>query len=117
MAKKEKQITILGENVTIRFCMAVEVAYEDITGEPFNVKSLDKQKNIAALCMAAIIVNNPDTKITADTFLRDVSAEEFNIIASAVIETMTDWMQIPSVVPKEDGEQENQQEEEPEKNA
>ena len=38
-------IEILKEKLDIRFNMAVELAYEEITGEEFNVESLKKMKN------------------------------------------------------------------------
>lgn len=114
---QEKKVTVLGETIDIRFNMAVEIAYEDIANEPFNVQSLERQKNIVALCMAAIIVNNPETKITAERFIREVASDEYNAIVSAVIEAMTEWMKIPSVIPQEKPSEEEAEAAEKEKNA
>lgn len=114
---QEKKVTVLGETIDIRFNMAVEIAYEDIVNEPFNVQSLERQKNIVALCMAAIIVNNPETKITAERFIREVASDEYNAIVSAVIEAMTEWMKIPSVIPQEKQSEEEAEAAEKEKNA
>ena len=99
---KERKLNILGEDIIIRFNMAVEIAYEDITGEAFSLQGIDKQKNSVALCMAAIIVNNPDTAITTDRFIKEISAVDYTNIVTAVVESMTEWMQIPAVLPKDD---------------
>lgn len=96
-----KEISILGENLQIRFNMAVELAYEEITQKPFSLKDLDYQKNSTALYMAAIITNNPDTKITYDRLIKEASADEIGAIAEAVIECMTDFLHIPGVIPDE----------------
>lgn len=113
----ERKVTVLGEELDIRFNMAVEIAYEEIANEPFNVQSLERQKNIVALCMAAIIVNNPKTKITAERFISEVASDEYNAIAAAVIEAMTEWMKIPSVIPQDKPSEEEAEAAEKEKNA
>ena len=113
----EKKVTVLGEELDIRFNMAVEIAYEEIANEPFNVQSLERQKNIVALCMATIIANNPETKITAERFIREVASDEYNTLVSAVIEAMTEWMKIPSVIPQEKPSEEETEAAEKEKNA
>lgn len=104
----EKKIQFLGEDLTIRFNMAVELAYEEIAGKPFNLKELDSQRNSIALYMAAIIANNPDTKLTFERVITEASAADIGNIATAVIECMTDWLNVPAVIPEEkakDGEE------------
>lgn len=113
----EKKVTVLGEELDIRFNMAVEIAYEEIANEPFNVQSLERQKNIVALCMATIIANNPETKITAERFIREVASDEYNTLVSAVIEAMTEWMKIPSVIPQDKPSEEEAEKAEDSKNA
>ena len=113
----ERKVTVLGEELDIRFNMAVEIAYEEIANEPFNVQSLERQKNIVALCMAAIIMNNPETKITTEQFIREVASDEYNAIAAAVIEAMTEWMKIPSVIPQDKPTEEETEAADKEKNA
>ena len=113
----ERKVTVLGEELDIRFNMAVEIAYEEIANEPFNVQSLERQKNIVALCLATIIANNPETKITAERFIREVASDEYNTLVSAVIEAMTEWMKIPSVIPQEKPTEEEAEAAEKEKNA
>lgn len=97
----EKKIKFLGEEITIRFNMAVELAYEEIAEKPFNLKDLDSQKNSVALYMAAIIANNPDTQITFERVITEATAAEIGNIASATIECMTDWLKVPDVIPTE----------------
>ena len=53
------KVKILGEEIAIKFNMAVEIGYEEILGEAFDVSQLDKQKNSLALYMSAILASNP----------------------------------------------------------
>lgn len=94
----KKTINILGEDVNIKFCMAVEIAYEDITEEPFSLEPLAKVKNMLALSMACIIVNNPETSITIDRLLNEASGQDIGMLNTAVIDSMTEWLKIPKVI-------------------
>lgn len=117
MTSEQKTISILGEEVKIGFSMAVEIAYEDITDteEGFSIKQLTKQKNIVALCMAAIIVFNHETKITMERFMKEITAEEYDAVSTAVVQAMTEWMKIPKTLSSEDQkpDEEQQGEEKP----
>lgn len=97
----EKKIKLLGEEITIRFNMAVEIAYEEITDAPFSANSLTRQKECLALGMAAIVTNKPDTKITLDKLLHEASGKEIAELNSALAETMSAWFEIPKVLEKE----------------
>lgn len=92
------KITILEEEIEIRFCIAVELAYEEITGEPFDLKGLNKMKNSVALGMAAITVSNPDTQITVEKLVKEASGQEFAALNTAVVNSMTEWLGIPKVI-------------------
>lgn len=96
------KINILKEEIDIRFNMAVELAYEEITDEEFNVESLKKMKNTLALGMAAIIVANKNTEITIDRLLKEATGPEIAALNQAVLESMTEWLSIPEVIAKED---------------
>lgn len=96
-----KKISILGECLTIRFNMAVEIAYEEISGKPFLLKDLDSQKNLMALYMAAIITCNPDTEITFEKLTQEASSHEITLLAEAVISAMTEWLKVPDVIEKD----------------
>lgn len=97
----EKRITILGEDIAIRFNMAVELAYEEIADRPFLLEDMEYQKNSIALYTAAIITNNPDTKITFDRLITEATGEDIKVLGGAVISCMREWMNIPSVIPEE----------------
>ena len=92
------KVNILGEEIDIQFNWAVEMAYEEIAGEPFNIEALSKMKNTVALDMAAIIVAKPDTNITIEDLMKKANGKEIGDLNNAVIETMTEWLQIPKVV-------------------
>ena len=92
------KVKISNEEIDIQFNMAVEIAYEEVAGEPFNIESLSKMKNTMALCMAAIIAANPDTSITMEYLLKNASVKEIGELKNAVTETMMEWLQIPKVI-------------------
>lgn len=98
----EKTITILGEEVAITFCMAVEMKYEQITQQPFNLDDLKFKRNIMALYMAAILVAKPKTKITFDKLISKATREEIDALDDAVAKTMSEWLKIPKVIPVEE---------------
>ena len=94
----EKKINILGEDITIRFNMAVQIAYEELTGEPFNVGDLKRQKNSVALYFAAIVSNNKETQLTINDLLENISGKELAELSKAVYDCMAEWLGIPSVI-------------------
>lgn len=97
----EKKIKIKGEEITIKFNMAVECAYEEITQRPFNLSDFNDKKLLMALFFSAIIANNKETEITLDYLLTDATYDEVSALDNAVSETMTDWLHIPAVIPKD----------------
>lgn len=113
--EKKNQVTILGEEIDIRFCMAVEIAYEEITGEQFNIESLNSQKNSIALYMAAILTAKPDTEITVDRLMKEASGQEIVHVATAVVNSMTEWMRMPTIIPDDDPQPEDEEEAEGDK--
>ena len=96
------KIQILNEELDIRFCMAVEIAYEEISSEAFSIDALSKSKNILALCMAAIFVANRDTAITIERLMNEASGYEIAALNKAVIDSMTEWLAIPKVIADEE---------------
>ena len=104
----QKSVKFLGEKLKVAFNMAVEIAYEQITGKAFDVKDLDKVSNISALYYAAIVVNNPDTKITFDDLIKKAKVSEINKLREAVFAAFSAWAEIPEVAkgdPKQEGEE------------
>ena len=112
----EKKVTIKGEEITIKFNMAVECAYEQITSRPFNLQDFKEKKLLVTLFFSTILANNPDTGITLDYLLKDATFDEIRSLDSAVSETMTDWLHIPSVIPQENQKKDEQDGEEQPKN-
>lgn len=92
------KIKILNEEVDIRFCMAVEIEYEELAGIPFNIDDLSSSKNTAALAMAAIKTAKKDTTITLERLTNEASGYEILNLNKAIIDSMTQWMQVPKVV-------------------
>lgn len=97
----EKNITVMGEEVTIKFNMAVQIAYERITGRQFNLDDFKTKEFMPALFMAAIIANNPKTKVKMDYLLSDATVDEVHALDVAISETMSDWLHISDVIPVE----------------
>ena len=97
----EKHITFLGEEVKIAFNMAVEIAYEEISGQMFDLDSLSKTKNTAILYAAAILANNPQSEVSVDDILFRATLPEIAELRTAVLDCMADWMKIPQVMKEE----------------
>ena len=100
-----KPIEILGEQITIKFNMAVEIAYEEIVGEPFTIEALKSQKNSAALYMSAILASKPDTKITMERLIHEADGPTISTLSTAIINAMSEWMKLPAVIQEEPVEQ------------
>lgn len=92
------KVKILGEEIEIKFNMAVELAYEKISGEPFSFDAMSRTENTLALDMAAIMIAAPDTAITMDALLKDAKGYEIAALNKAVVDEMTEWLAIPKVV-------------------
>lgn len=94
----KKIITILGQTLTIAFNMAVQISFEEITGKPFSDINTDSSKDNFALAFAAIIANNPDTNITADNLLRDISGAELKELMQAISDAVVEWNDMPATL-------------------
>ena len=93
---KKQQTTLLGETLTIVFNMACQIAFEEITGKPFNDFDSQKSKDILALDYAVISVNNPDTNITADRLMREANAKDMKTLNNAITAALMDWNDMPA---------------------
>lgn len=93
---KKQQITLLGETLTIVFNMACQIAFEEITGKPFNDFDSNKSKDILALDYAVISVNNPDSNITADRLMREANAQDMKTLNNAITAALMDWNDMPA---------------------
>lgn len=99
---KKQQITLLGETLTIVFNMACQIAFEEITGKPFNDFDSNKSKDILALDYAVISVNNPETNITADRLMREANAQDMKILNNAITAALMDWNDMPATFADEE---------------
>lgn len=91
MKIEKKKIIILGKDILIAYNMATQIAYEEITGHPFDTSTLDKASNTMALYYACILVNNPDTDISFDQLIEEADAHDIAVLREAVIGSFTDW--------------------------
>lgn len=96
----EKKINILGEDIVVRFNMAVQLAYEEITDNPFNVQDMTRKKAQTALFIATILTNNPETKITMDRIMTEATGEDITKLDTALGEAIAEWYHLPRQVEK-----------------
>ena len=108
----KKIITILGETLTIAFNMAVQISFEEITGKPFSDINTDSSKDNFALAYAAIIANNPDTNITADNLMRDISGTELKDLLQAISDAAVEWNEMPATLADDEDKKKDEPEEE-----
>ena len=107
----KKIITILGETLTIAFNMAVQISFEEITGKPFSDINTDSSKDNFALAFAAIIANNPDTNITADNLLRNISGAELKDLMQAISNAAVEWNEMPATLADDEDKKKDEPEE------
>ena len=88
---KQRNINFLGKDVVICYNMATQIAYEEITGNTFDVADLNKTSNAMALYLACIFANNPETDITLDNILKDATANEIKTLQNAVLDSFKEW--------------------------
>lgn len=91
-----KKITLFGEELTFAFSLAVQIFYEKATDTAFDLRDLTKAECRAALYFAIIAVNNPETKITLDMLIREVSFDDIKMIDEATNEVVSAWYHIPT---------------------
>lgn len=111
-----KKITLLGEEIDIRFNMAVMLAYEEIMGEPFLGSEFQTLKSRYALLLAAVINSKPDTRITADALLKEAGWTEIQTALETVTELMSEWFDIPGVMKAENDDEDDKENAEKPKN-
>lgn len=98
MKKEVTSITLLGEELSIKFNLAVECAYEKIAGKPFDLNDLVSQTSSTALYMAAILESKPDTEITVERLMREAKGPEIEQLSKAVVAAMSKWLDMPDVL-------------------
>ena len=108
----KKILTILGQEVTIMFNMAVQISFEEITGKPFSEIDTNVSKDSLALAYAAIIANNPDCNITVDNLMHDASGAELNAVIKAISDSFVEWNKVPGTLADEEDKKEEEKKKE-----
>ena len=103
----KKILTILGQEVTIMFNMAVQISFEEITGKPFSEIDTNVSKDSLALAYSAIIANNPDCNITVDNLMHDASGAELKEVIKAISDSFVDWNKVPETLADEEDKKED----------
>ena len=104
----KKILTILGQEVTIMFNMAVQISFEEITGKPFSEIDTNVSKDSLALAYSAIIANNPDCNITVDNLMHDASGAELNEVIKAISDSFVEWNKVPETLADEEDKKEEE---------
>ena len=112
----KKILTILGQEVTIMFNMAVQISFEEITGKPFSEIDTNVSKDSLALAYSAIIANNPDCNITVDNLMHDASGAELNGVIKAISDSFVEWNKVPGTLADEEDKKEEEKKKEEEVN-
>lgn len=115
----EKTINILGHDVRMRYCMASENGFEDITGKSSSVLSAtpiyDENGNqtgiepaqatnadLLALAVACIIAayqrNGEEPPLTASDILYECSPADINTLLMTVAELRAEWYKVPNAI-------------------
>lgn len=95
------KITLFEKEYEVGFCMATQVKYEEMSGQPFDPASLDTQKATMQLCYAALEVSNGTLPFTFDEMNKKLTVSETGQLKNAVITEMTQWFEIPAVMERE----------------
>ena len=103
----KKILTILGQEVTIMFNMAVQISFEEITGKPFSEIDTNVSKDSLALAYSAIIANNPDCNITVENLMHDASGAELNGVIKAISDSFVEWNKVPETLADEEDKKED----------
>ena len=88
---KTRKIHFLGEDLKIAFNLAVMVAFEQISEQPFDNAILSTTKGQLILYTAVIIANNPDTKITMERLMTEPNALDIQRLDKEVAGAMKDY--------------------------
>ena len=108
------KIKLFGKDYTIGFNMAVQIRFEELSGKPFDLTTMETQTATMQLCYASLKESNDNLPITFDDMLKRLTMAETADLKNAVIEAMNEWFGIPKVM--QEGEQPQEQEDD-EKNA
>lgn len=92
----KKELTIMGQQVTLAMNLGVQIAFEDIAGKNFNPNEIESTKDTVCLYMAVIAANNPDTSIKIEQLMTDMTFDEQKQLNAAIGELIADWYHVPA---------------------
>lgn len=101
----KKTITLFGQTVDLAFNLAAQIAWEDSTGKVFDISEIKSRKDTIALFMSCVIAGNPDTTITMDKLMFELSFDEMQVLDKAIGELIREWYHLPATAQKEEPEQ------------
>ena len=105
------KINILGHELNVSFNMAVEIEYEEMSGKPFDLESMNTQKTTMQLCYASLKIANNKVPFTFEQMVGKLSFSETADLKNKVIEAMNEWLVIPTVMADNEQEQPSREEE------
>lgn len=96
-----REITLFGQPTTLAFNLGAQIAYEDITGQPFDLAQITSVKARTALYMACILAGDEHTTITMDKLLT-AEPDAIEVLDEEVAEMIKQWYHIPDTAQKEE---------------
>jgi len=96
------KINILGHELNVTFNMAVEIEYEEMSGKPFDLESMNTQKTTMQLCYASLKIANNKVPFTFEQMNGKLSFSETADLKNKVIYAMNEWLGIPAVMAEEE---------------
>lgn len=120
----KKEITIAGKQVTLGYCFATEIAYQDMAGEniadymteAYAAIQADRVPNIkkTILAILACIVSfynstGEEAPVKDSELMNEATPEELGVAIGSVIELRTDFYKVPDAdekkPPKKEGDE------------
>jgi hypothetical protein len=117
---QEKEITLCGHQVRMRYCAAAETGYESLSGNKIDVflptpikwddegnptdyiPQAAKENDYLTLCIAAIVAayarENQEPPITGEDILYDATSKEVAELITTVAMLRAEWYNVPAVI-------------------
>ena len=102
------KVTLFGKDYTIAFNMAVQIRFEEMSGKPFDLTTMETQTATMQLCYASLKESNDNLPFTFEEMTKRLTMSETADLKNAVIEAMNAWFGIPKVMQDEDQPQEQE---------
>lgn len=103
-----RKVKVLGHELDIMFNMAVQIEFEEISGKPFDIKTLDTQTATMQLCYASLKVSNHKVPFTFEDMVNIIDVEETASLKDAVFDEFREWYKIPKVSAEDDTQQDKE---------